>query len=382
MKAESRERAGPPPDLLELLRRRIAETGPLDVAAFMETCLTDPTYGYYQHRDPFGLGGDFTTAPEISQIFGELLGLWYADVWERMGRLEPLHLVELGPGRGTLMADALRAVRVVPGCSDALRVHLVETSPRLRSLQRDALARSGQAPRWHRTIDSVPGGAAVIVANEFLDALPVRQFQRRSGAWYERCIGLGRNGALAFRLAEEPLEDESLLPPALREDAADGMIAEVRPAAGVLLTSLARRAAPGPLMALFIDYGHVRSGFGETLQAVRSHRPVDPLSHVGDADLTAHVDFEALARLAGGHGLDVWGPMDQADFLQALGLRQRRDRLLAAAGADRRERVAAGAERLVADDQMGRLFKVMAIGSRGSARPAPFGPPAEIGRSR
>ncbi|MCG8559886.1 MAG: SAM-dependent methyltransferase, partial [Hyphomicrobiales bacterium] len=181
----------------ELLKQRIAESGPITIAAFMEACLADPGFGYYRTRDPFGRDGDFTTAPEISQIFGELIGLWCVEVWRGMGAPPCVRLIELGPGRGTLMADALRAARLVPAFLDAVELHLVETSPVLRVRQAETLRTVGSDPRWHATLDAVPAGPAIVIANEFLDALPVRQFVHRADRWHERCVGLDRSGALA-----------------------------------------------------------------------------------------------------------------------------------------------------------------------------------------
>ncbi len=237
-----------------------------------------------------GPQGDFVTAPEVSQIFGELIGLWAVAVWQAMGAPKSVVVAELGPGRGTLLADASRAWRSVKQFAGCVSLALVETSPVLREMQKKAL-RACQAPiQWCTTIDEVPNGRPLIViANEFIDALPVHQLVRRDGVWRERCIGLGPQGAFAF--TEGQVVHDASLPPA-----PDGAIVETRPAAAALLASLARRAAAAPLAALIIDYGHAESGTGDTLQAVRRHRYADPLSSPGETDLTAHVDFAALKR--------------------------------------------------------------------------------------
>lgn len=358
-----------PPSLTQKLKRRIAEQGPMSVAAYMEACLADPDHGYYRTRDPLGARGDFTTAPEVSQIFGELIGLWCVEVWRGMGAPSPFALVELGPGRGTLMADALRASRVVPEFGMAARLHLVETSPVLRQAQKERLG--GYKPRWHDALADVPAGPALIVANEFLDALPARQFVRRGEAWYERLVSVEK-GRLAFCLSDAPLGGVSPIPETVRDAACDGDIAEARPAAEALVSEIGRRAGAHPLAALFVDYGHGRSAPGDTLQAVSAHGYADPLEAPGEQDLTAHVDFEALGHAARAAGLNVHGPVEQGAFLLALGLAQRCERLMKEAGPEQAQAVETGARRLVDPMQMGTLFKVMALTSPSVAAPPPF----------
>ncbi len=331
----------------------IRQNGPIGVDRYMALCLGHPVHGYYRSRDPLGAQGDFTTAPEISQMFGELLGAWTAYVHGRMGRPDPLVLVELGPGRGTLMADALRALRAAaPG----LRVtpHLVETSPVLRAAQERALAGTGAT--WHDGIETVPPGPAIILANEFFDCLPVRQFGRGPTGWHERQVGLGPDGGFAFGLAPEPT-------PGLDVQASEGALMSV-PAVGLgLIRTLARRlrAEGGALLA--IDYGHVRPGFGDTLQALSGHRFADPLAEPGAADLTHHVDFAALARAAQVEGTAVHGPVDQRDFLFALGLGPRADRLKARATTAQAEAIDTAVARLTDAGRtgMGHLFKVLGV---------------------
>ena len=331
----------------------IRQNGPIGVDRYMALCLGHPVHGYYRTRDPLGAQGDFTTAPEISQMFGELIGAWTAYVHGLMGRPDPLILVELGPGRGTLMADALRALRAAaPG----LRVapHLVETSPVLRAAQERALAGTGAA--WHAAIDTLPEGPAIILANEFFDCLPVRQFERRPTGWHERQVGLGPQDGFVFGLAPEPS-------PGLDADGPEGALLSV-PAAGLaLMRALAQRVrnAGGALLA--IDYGHVQPGFGDTLQAVAGHRFADPLAAPGEADLTHHVDFAALARAAASQGAAVHGPVEQGDFLFALGLRARAERLKTRATEDQAAAIDGAVARLTDPNRrgMGSLFKVLAV---------------------
>ncbi len=264
---------------------------------------------YYAARDPFGAAGDFITAPEISQAFGECLGLWAAITWELMGRPDPVVLAELGPGRGTLMADALRAVReVAPAFHAAARVHLVESSPRLAAAQR---ARLGEAARWHESVGTLPEGPAILLANEFFDALPIRQFVRRGGAWLERFVADGR-------FIETPAD-----PAPLPAEAPDGAVFELSEAGRALAAALAGRVATQGGAALILDYGPAESGFGDSLQAMRAHGAADPLAEAGSVDLTAHVDFAAVAAAARESGAAVHGPLPQGLFLQRLGLMTR-----------------------------------------------------------
>jgi SAM-dependent MidA family methyltransferase len=291
-------------------------------------------------------------------MFGELLGLWAAQVWLDQGRPSPVRLVELGPGRGTLMADVLRAMRSVPGLWPALDVHLVETSPTLRAKQRESLknfASSGIPITWHERLEDVPKGPLLLLANEFFDALPIRQFVRSGGAWRERLVGLGADGKFAFGLAPESSPELAISGP-------EGAVFELCPAGLVLAGEIAARIARSGGAAPIVDYGHTASGFGDTFQAVRNHAFADPLAEPGQADLTAHVDFAALAASARQAGATVEGPVEQGEFLRALGLEARAERL-AANRPDQVETVRIAALRLAgqADGQMGHLFKVMAI---------------------
>jgi SAM-dependent MidA family methyltransferase len=344
------------------LKRLIEAHGPVSLAEYMAHCLGDPEHGYYTTRDPFGAAGDFTTAPEVSQMFGEIVGAWLAHAWASCGAPSPVRLVELGPGRGTLMADLLRVMSRVPDLAGAAIIHLVETSPVLREAQQRAL--SGHDVHWHASLAEVPPGALLLVANEFFDALPIRQFVRSEGVWRERAVGL-IDGELAFGLGPGQLPEG---PPA-----PDGAIFEISPAADGIFAAIAHRIAEHGGAALVIDYGHAMSGPGETLQAVRRHAFADPLDAPGEADLTAHVDFAALGRSARAAGAAVHGPMPQGDFLLSLGLLERAGRLGAAANEPERQAIRAAVERLANPDQMGTLFKVMALSRPGVSLP-PFAP--------
>ncbi len=356
------------------IRALIAEEGPLPVSRYMALCLGHPVYGYYLTRDPLGAKGDFTTAPEISQIFGELLGLWAAAVWQAMHAPDVVRLVELGPGRGTLMADALRAGRILPGFTSAVDVHLVETSPVLRRKQEEALAPSGASVTWHDRLEDVPDGPAIVLANEFFDALPIAQFVRGANGWHERKVGIGPDGALAFGV--DPIASPAaaafarLFPP----PHVPGAVLEHLESGA--MEALAARLASGEGAALIIDYGHSRSGFGDTLQALSAHRFVDPLARPGEADLTAHVDFAALARTARAAGARPFGPLTQGVFLERLGLSARADRLKFNAPNTQRVAIDAAHRRLsgTGEGEMGALFKVLCVTSPAFEAPPGFDP--------
>jgi NADH dehydrogenase [ubiquinone] 1 alpha subcomplex assembly factor 7 len=344
------------PSALDLLKRRIAASGPITVAEFMRIALADEGAGYYATRDPLGAKGDFITAPEVSQMFGELVGLAGVDAWERAGAPDPFLLVELGPGRGTLMADALRAARVRPQFLSAMRLHLVEISRPLRALQEERLG--DFHPLWHDDLTTLPEGPALIVGNEFLDALPIHQFQMTEQGWRERGIDLA-NDALAWTLL--PPGPQTGLMQAAHRRAKPGEIAEVCPAALSLAGTIGARVAEEGIAALFIDYGPAASATGESLQAVKAHRFCDPLAEVGAADLTAHVDFAAIAGAAREAGARIHGPVAQATFLETLGIRTRAAMLSAKAAEGDRAAIAEGMARLIDPRQMGSLFKVLAI---------------------
>lgn len=359
-------------DLTALLRRRIALEGPITVAAFMAESLGHPRFGYYMRQDPFGRSGDFITAPEISQMFGELVGLWCASVWQSMGGPSRVRLVELGPGRGTLMADALRATRRVRGFHAAVEVHLVDTSPALRERQRSTLSGEGLPPlHWHESFADVPAGPMVLVANEFFDALPVHQLQRGDRHWHERLVDFA-DGKFRLVVSPHPSPLVALLDPRFA-DASVGSIAEISPAALSFAGSIAARLVEGGGAALIVDYGPSRSGVGETLQALRRHAAHDVLTDPGSADLTAHVDFEALARAAVEAGAVAHGPVPQGVFLARLGIEARMQALLRAAAEAQRQAIVSGGRRLIEPAQMGTLFKALALTHPGLPVPEGFG---------
>jgi NADH dehydrogenase [ubiquinone] 1 alpha subcomplex assembly factor 7 len=357
--------------LAELLRRRIRLTGPITVADFMAEAMGHPQHGYYMTRDPLGARGDFTTAPEISQMFGELIGLWCAEVWRTTIAPAPVHLVELGPGRGTLMSDALRAARMAPDFLAAATVHMVETSPVLAETQRQTLAAHGV--RWHGLLDEIPAGPAILIANEFFDALAIRQFEQTGAGWRERMVGLDADGE-TFRIGLAPgaTASEALIPEIVRQTAGAGDIAEVCPVGLSIAQSVGERIARHGGAALIVDYGHVASGAGDTLQALSGHEFHDPLLDPGTVDLTAHVDFAALGNAARKAGAAIHGPIGQGQFLIRLGIETRTDQLLAKATADQATDVRAACSRLIDKQQMGYLFKVMAITPRTAAAPPAF----------
>ena len=346
--------------LAEDIRQQIATTGPMTLAEYMTICLSHPIKGYYITRDPLGAAGDFTTAPEISQMFGELIGLALAQAWLDRGGDAPFHLVELGPGRGTLMADVLRATARVPGFHAALNLHLVETSPALRQRQSKTI---DHALTHHDHLADVPDDAPLyLIANEFFDALPIRQFERTGPAWRERLIGLDDKRALSFGLSD-PLSPEFL--DHRIADTLDGDIVEVSPAAQDIARQTARRIQRHGGLALIIDYGGWRS-LGDTFQALQSHKSVSPLAAPGEADLTAHVDFEAIARSATDAGAQVSGMTPQGDFLHRLGIAERTEALAKNLSGGRLESHMAAYRRLTSGDEMGTLFKVLAITRTGS----------------
>ena len=356
-------------DLAVRLVRHIRAHGPMTVAAYMAMALHDPQHGYYVRRQPLGTAGDFTTAPEISQIFGELIGLWCADLWRRMGRPDPVVVAELGPGRGTLMADFLRAAAGVAEFREAVRLHLVEASPVLRAEQQRALAGAGAV--WVDEIAALPDGPLLLVANEFLDALPIRQLVRGRADWAERVVGVDDEGRLCF--AEGPENPVlSFMVPAERRDTAAGAVFELCPPAATLAAALAERLSRQPGAALFVDYGYVEAGGRSTLSAVVSHRPAGILDAPGTADLSAHVDFAAVAAAARAGGAAVYGPAGQGHFLRALGAELRLEMLLRRAAPDQRGVLESGLRRLIDPAEMGTLFKALAIASPDIPAPGGF----------
>lgn len=347
-------------DLKTHLIDRIQRTGPLSVADYMAECLLHPRFGYYTTRDPFGAAGDFTTAPEISQMFGELIGLSLAQCWMDQGAPSAFILAEAGPGRGTLMADILRATSAVPGFHAAMHLHLVEASATLRAVQAETLAQF--SPQWHDQLSSVPSDQPFFfVANEFFDALPIRQFVREADAWREKRV-VQQDGALAFALAG-PAPQEAL---AHRiEDTKDGDLVELCPAAPAIAMEIGQRIADHGGAALLIDYGDWRS-LGDTLQALRQHERADPLAEPGQADLTAHVDFEAIADAVPCKYTRLTG---QGMFLERLGITARAQALAKQLQGTALDNLISAHRRLTHPAEMGTLFKVIGLYPDGKTAP-------------
>lgn len=343
-------------NLKDRLKRDIAESGPITVAEYVSRCLLDPKDGYYATRPALGEGGDFITAPLVSQMFGELIGLWAVEVWTRLGSPERVRLIEVGPGDGTLMDDALRAARVAPAFLQAVDLILIEPSAPLREAQARRLSQADPAPRWVRSLDGVDDDAPVIlIANEVLDCLPARQFVRTDKGWAERRIGLDEAGELTFGLGAP---SAGFSRPAF--EMATGQVFEIaatQAGFGAAIGDLIARASGA---ALLIDYGRDRPGPGDTLQALSRHRKVDPLAGPGEADLTMWADFPVVMEAAVHARADVTGCRNQGAFLKALGI-EARAAALSAARPDRSDVIARQLDRLIGADQMGNLFKAAAV---------------------
>lgn len=344
------------------LIKLIKAQGPITIATFMAEALGNAKYGYYMKKDPFGKQGDFTTAPEISQMFGEMIGLWLGVCWLNMGSPAKIHLIEVGPGRGTLMNDSLRAMKVIPGLLDAIELHLVEMSPALREMQAEKL-NPLKRPTWHDRIGDVFSYAGaepvLIIANEFFDALPVRQFQKKDDGWHERLVGLDNQEKLTLLLA--PVASPEQVIPAALHRADEEAIAEIGTIGENILGEIAEHIAKYCGAALIIDYGHDRHGTGDTLQAVKKHEYVHILSDPGDVDLTTHVNFQRLTEIATACETRHYGPIGQGEFLKTLGIEARSQTLLAKASEGQKKDILAALHRLTDDGEMGILFKVMAL---------------------
>lgn len=357
--------------LKTLIKKQIKKNGPMTLAEYMALCLSHPEYGYYMRRDPLGAQGDFTTSPEISQIFGELVGLWLARQWEAMGKPE-CALVELGPGRGTLMNDMLRATKKAAEFHDAISVHMVEISPALKQKQWGLLANKHPRIHWHESIEELPQKPWLVIANEFFDALPVRQFVWVENAWHERLIDIA-DDRLRFVITREQSDRSN---PALdcfvgqgppRNDA----IQETCQSALDIVIAITQHIAKEGGAALIVDYGYTE-GKGDTLQAMKNHAYHEVLSDPGEADLTAHVDFTALSKAAKKAGANVFGPIPQGKFLMSIGAGQRVQKLCAQANAEQSANLISGLERLASPDAMGDLFKVLAIVGANHPKPEGF----------
>jgi NADH dehydrogenase [ubiquinone] 1 alpha subcomplex assembly factor 7 len=325
----------------------IEAEGPMPLDRYMSLCLGHPQFGYYMTRDPFGAAGDFTTSPEISQVFGEMIGVWCVNAWMNLGQPSPVALVELGPGRGTLMADLLRAAKASPEFSEAVEIHLVEMSPVLQKLQREKL---GDAVTWHASVESLPNMPTLFVANEFFDALPVRQFEIRDGRCFERYVGY-ENSKLKMGLVAAP-----------QREVADG-IYEESPVSQAIAGEIQERLDACGGAALIVDYGYLQSAVGDTLQAMKAHQYCDILDSPGEVDLTAHVDFEKLGGKL---------TLTQGKFLKAMGIEMRTEKLVAKLLGEAQKNFLAATHRLIAADQMGELFKVMCMVQKGAPPIYPF----------
>jgi len=345
-------------ELGEEIAEIVALEGPITLERYMSICLQHPTHGYYMTHDPFGAEGDFVTAPEISQMFGEMLGLWIAEAWTLAGAPPRARIVELGPGRGTLMSDVLRALRVAPGLLDKIEVDLVETSPLLRRIQSETLAHETTPIAWRSDFLEVPRGPLFVIANEFFDALPARHFVRTAPGWRERLVGVDARGQLAFGLAARVEADLPILAPI-------DSVVEINPIAQRAIGDIAGRIVADGGAMIAIDYGYLQTTLGESLQAVARHAYVDPLDAPGEADLTTHVDFAALSRAARARGAKVLGPTTQGRFLSQLGIERRAESLGRRATEQQAADIGAALRRLIGTgnvrDTMGDLFKAMAV---------------------
>ncbi|MCL7996803.1 class I SAM-dependent methyltransferase [Brucella sp. 21LCYQ03] len=349
----------PEATLKDRLKRLIGTTGPISVADYMAACLGDREQGYYTTREPFGRDGDFITAPEVSQMFGELIGIWCVGVWDGLGRPTDAVLCEIGPGRGTLMSDMLRTIaKLAPQMAESLRVAMVETSPRLIEKQKEKLAPLNASIDWFERFADIPNGPLILVSNELFDAIPFRQFVKANGRFVERLIALNEQDEFQFVSGAAGI-DAALLPEG-HQTAPEGAIFEAAPARTALMQEIAQCISSTRGAALSIDYGHLKSGFDDTLQAMLKHTYDDVFAHPGEADLTSHVDFDMLEKTACNYGCKT-ATMTQGDFLLAMGLIDRAGRLGAGRDANFQNKIREDVERLASPDQMGTLFKVLAI---------------------
>ncbi len=363
--------------LKEYLIGLIKHQGDLPISEYMRLCLYHPTYGYYNQPEPIGRSGDFITAPEVSQMFGEIIGLWAANIWHNMGNPSRLYLVELGGGYGTLMADMLRAQNIVKDMHKALEVHMIETSPSLSALQKEKLESLGyDIPLyWHKDIKNIPTDAPILfIGNEFFDALPVHHIQKKNESWYERCIGLDIANDFIFTLSEESLSPPATHP--LIDEATEDNILEFSTDALAIMGQIAERIKKQKGACLFADYGYAYPHFGETLQAVKKHEFVDIFHDIGQADITAHVDFGALAQTAFCHDIKILPLLSQAAFLNILGIKERSEALKNNVSTEICEAIDSQLHRLTDEKQMGNLFKIFMCGHKDL--PMPFDSQDEI----
>jgi SAM-dependent MidA family methyltransferase len=342
--------------LEQKIRRQIAISGPMSIAAFWAQALFDPQFGYYTTKEPFGSSGDFITAPEISQMFGEMLASWWVATVQT-NAISNIALVEIGPGRGTLMADMLRTISQIDSkMRGSIAVHMVEASPRLTKIQQQALANSGFKIEWHETPDTLPEQPLGIIANELFDAIAIRQFEKSQDGWIERCIAIDDQNELCFTLGTAKL-DEAIVPD---RTAPLGSIFEYSPVREAFMQTLAQRIALDGGFGLFIDYGHAKSGFGDTLQGLKAHEFANVLDAIGETDITSHVDFEALSLSTKSAGAKAYPVLEQGEFLSRIGIKERAERLMKSA-TEQSQNISSSLKRLIDPEQMGILFKVLGI---------------------
>ena len=356
--------------LLNHIKHRIDAEGPLSVADYMMEALTHPEYGYYIKGDPLGKRGDFITAPETSQMFGELIGLWCASVWEQMGSPSNINLVEIGPGRGTLMSDSLRALSIAPDFLKAITIFMIETSPILRKRQKRNLKAINHDIKWCCNFKDIPGGPFILIANEVIDVLPIRQFEKSDLGWFERKVGCDENGNLTWEIDKDQIIGANLIPPNIF-DSKEGSIFEFGEEGTNLVRDISASVTKFGGAALIVDYGYLKTTVGDTLQGMRKHKYHNVLSDPGYVDLTSHVNFEHIAHSARVAGGQVYGAISQRDYLLQLGILIRANLLKKTASVRQRSDVLAGLKRLIDVDEMGGLFKVLAI--TGPSQPVPEG---------
>ncbi len=347
-------------ELLEHIKNRIRTEGPLSVEDYMSEALANPTHGYYMTGDPLGRQGDFVTAPEISQMFGELIGLWCATIWEQMGSPANINLIEIGPGRGTLMSDSLRALSGVPDFLAACRIYMIENSPSLQRRQKRNLKVLNLDIQWRSNIKDVPAGPFILIANEVIDVLPIRQFEKSELGWLERKIDCDSSGNLVWVLEQRPISEGNLIPRELI-GSTKGSVFELGQKGMLLVKDITQSVVQFGGAALIIDYGYSKNGVGDTLQGIRKHCYHNVLRDPGEVDLTAHVDFESLAHFVRAAGGTVHGAISQRHFLVRLGILNRANLLRTTASIHQRSDILAGLKRLIGVDEMGDLFKVLAI---------------------
>jgi NADH dehydrogenase [ubiquinone] 1 alpha subcomplex assembly factor 7 len=339
--------------LKEYLQDTICHHGPITVARFMHEALLHPQYGYYQTKQPFGREGDFTTAPEISQMFGELIGVYIASIWQQMGQPDDIQIVEMGAGRGTLMHDLLRGTKHIPDFHNSVHISIIDASPSLQALQQQCLQGAHPNICWYNTLSDIPSKPMLFIANELFDALPIHQYEQRKGQWYERMVGVDSQGQLCFMLSKMPnqaIQQEHMTD-------IDGAVVEMSTASISLMQEIVGRINCDGGMALIIDYGYTQSQYNDTLQAVKQHQYHPVLEDVGHADITAHVDFSALQKASDNPSTVI----TQGEFLQSLGIKERSEMLKHNASLVQQQDIDSATERLISEDQMGNLFKVMIV---------------------